>query len=367
MANIIYRGPLERARLALIAEAVGRAYGSAKFWWISPQSLTRDSMAHASDFMRDQPALSDFEFLDGSYRALLSARSRLTEAVQSSAPLIVVGADALDWARGTGARSLVWCVNGIHEERSLAPGTADRMITRLEWAMSRLGRRPDLTVTVSDQMSAHLSVKARIGRSIAVPCAVDRSTFRQVRPIVSRGAEIAYLGSGAPWQALELTAAVWAAAAERRPDLRFLVASRDQRCDALITAVRDRGRLVGVTDPADVASVLQTARVGTLLRRDHLVNRVSFPTKLGEYLGSGLAVLASDLDWSISDYLGDEGAGALVRPSSSIDEHVDSLLRLVDSDPQVQADATARAAERLSRARWVAVLAEALLQVDRTA
>jgi glycosyltransferase involved in cell wall biosynthesis len=255
---------------------------------------------------------------------------------------------------------LIWCVNGVPEERSLSPRLRDRAVIRLEWLLRRLDRRPDLTVTVSEPMSAYVRRHTGFEATYAAPCCVDRSTYQPVRPLMDRGPVVAYLGSGAAWQALERTAAIWAAAAERCDDIEFLVVSRDDRCDRLLAGLEARGRRVSVTEPAEVAAELQAARVGMLVRDDHIVNRLAFPTKLGEYVACGLGVLASDLSWDVSRYVRTSSCGATVPPSASVTTHAAALLELLAVEPDVQAARSAAAAELLDRDRWIDLLADAL-------
>ena len=351
MTPFVYRGSLERSRLAFLLSAAARAFGPVKFWWLAPRALDRAAVEHAQGFLRRRLAVEDWELLDGRYTAFVSARSRLRAVLRSDGPLVVVGADALDFVRGTRSRRLVWCVNGIHEERLMTPARWGRAGVAAEWWLHRLGRRPDLTVTVSGEMSRHYARRAGSGSYCSAPCTVDDEIFKVATPPQERPPVVAYLGSGAPWQGLPQLAAIWRELARVRPDLRFLVISRDERCRALVEGLGDRAVMQGVDRPEDVCALLQQARVGCLVREDHLVNRVAFPTKFAEYLASGCMIFSTDIQWDISQYLEKYRCGATVAPAESPGSAARQLAELVDRAPQAAAACEAAAAA-LSNTRW---------------
>jgi len=369
MHNIIYRGYFETARVAFIVEAATRAYGPAKFWWLSPIPLTATVVGDVTGFVSRREELIDYEFLDGRYSAIHLSRPRISRGIRGSESVSIIGTDTLEWVAGARAARTVWYVNGIPDERAMAPRIKDRGIVWAKWVAHRVGQKPSLTVTVSSRMSQHFVERVGLDPDavFVAPCCVDRSTHRNLRPWGEREAVVCYMGSGAPWQAIELTAKVWSEAACMRPDLRFLVVSRDSRTDELLTGPCVRGDRVSVSSPVAVSSTLQQARVGTLLREDHIVNRVSFPTKLGEYLASGVPVLASGIPWDVVSYVEESRAGCLVSPGSDPEGQARQLLSLVDREPAEVERSVNGAAQLLDKDRWVELLVGRLLRVAERA
>jgi glycosyltransferase involved in cell wall biosynthesis len=100
-----------------------------------------------------------------------------------------------------------------------------------------------------------------------------------------------------------------------------------------------------------VAAYLHECNLAFMLRRDDIVNRVCFPTKFAQYIASGCAVVTTDIDWDIKDYVTDE-IGVLVSPGDTpenIAHKVLTFYRNYKTDPHV----VASHANRLDRKYWV--------------
>ena len=111
---------------------------------------------------------------------------------------------------------------------------------------------------------------------------------------------------------------VWTEIHQQDPSIHFQVISRDERCKMLGHRIApEKIRFVSSSNFSEVAGFLHESEVGFLLRKDTIVNRVCFPTKLGEYLASGSWVVTSDIDWDVKDYFELSPIGLLVDPDAS--------------------------------------------------
>jgi glycosyltransferase involved in cell wall biosynthesis len=264
---------------------------------------------------------------------------------------MAIGYTSLPFARVVRARRLVWCVNGIPEERLLHRDDArQRLTVDAMWRSSRVGRRPDGAVVVSHSMADLLRERLGDVDAFVAPTVVDRSTFR---PRPAGPGVLTYIGSGAPWQDLPLLADVWAAIHRLDPSRRFRVVSRDERAEVLVRALpADAVELVIAHRPAAVAEQLADTQLGFIVRRPHIVNTVSYPTKFGEYVASGVGVVTSDIGWEIADLVRSTGCGPVVDvdgPPERIAERVVAFLADDVAASGALTEACDRAAAQLDR------------------
>ncbi len=312
---IVYRGPLERARVATLILASRQSSLNVTFAWLNTRPLTAEFLGRFVDFMRRFDGMR-WEVLDGKLANAASARARLAQLARPGEPVFAIGASALPYATSLGRRPLLWSINGIPEEAGSHESTLRRRVAiEARWRMMRAMPSPDLVVTVSARMSALVRDRG-IGKAfIDVPLVVDLDTFvdeRRPRPIAH-----AYQGWGAPWQNLDETAAIWRAIASRSPGARFRVISRDPRCQVLVEGIdRSRVDVVAAESPAEVNTLLNDVQCGALFRKPNLINEVAFPTKYGEYHGAGCAVTTSRLTWDLTHIVERFGCGVLIEPGT---------------------------------------------------
>ncbi|WP_169714376.1 glycosyltransferase [Algoriphagus antarcticus] len=220
----------------------------------------------------------------------------------------------------------IWCINGIPEESLLHKNTAmKRRAVSIKWGLVSRFYSPDLVITVSKRMSVYVSSKISQVKTISIPLNVDLDRFQMKRNV--ERIFYTYSGSGAPWQNLEQLSEVWGSLNQLDPSIRFRVISRDSRARVLGSKVpKEAIEFVGTSDLDELAGYLEQAEFGFLIRQDSLVNRVSFPTKLSEYLASGAWVVSSDIDWDVADLIKKHSVGILVPPSWSSDQIATRIL-----------------------------------------
>jgi glycosyltransferase involved in cell wall biosynthesis len=353
--DVVYRGPFQGRRIAFLLDALAQLGGPRRFVWLCP----RDDWREASTFLDDaMAARGDIEAvaLDGRPQGLPAALRTLSDRRRPRPALtLAVGFTSLPFARAVGAERLVWCVNGIPEERILHhDGPRQRAVAAAMWRGARLGRAPDAAVTVSQPMAE--LVRRRIGDmpTFVAPTVVDRSTFRARRP---GPGVLTYIGSGAPWQNLPLLAEIWSALHRLDPALRFRVVSRDDRADVLRRALpADAVEAVRADSPAAVAEQLRDTQLGFIVRRPHVVNTVAYPTKFGEYVASGVGVVTTDIGWDIAGLVRSTGCGVVLDVDEApgcIAERVAGFLADDHSTSDALAAACDAAAAQLDRAAYI--------------
>ena len=183
-------------------------------------------------------------------------------------------------------------------------------------------------------------VRRRLGVSATVeaPTAAGDEYFEgDLRPTDQREFDFCYQGSGAVWQDLPRLNSVWREILALRPDSRFLILSYDPRCRALADHLPAGSvELIEAFDPTDVARHLGRCKVGFVLRRPDLVNQVSFPTKIGESLACGVALVLTDIGWDPADLLVGSSIARIVASDSSPTAIARAAIELVDALPRVR-------------------------------
>ena len=359
-AWVIYRGPLERSRLSFLLETAARKYGAVNFLWVFPGTMTAQRLAAYKNYIATQPVATEY-VINQPLKSYISTRLKIKSMVQSKADvLICIGFSSLWYSSAVKFRKLIWCVNGIPEEKELT-STLPKIVTRLNWMFCKVFAKPDLIVVVSTGMKKLVHAHMKNIPVFSAPTCVDISTFRK-RDREKRK-YFTYLGTGAAWQALDLLSGLWQEIHKLDSSVVFRVISRDPRTKILARNISaDNIQFVSSDEFAEVAQWLNEAEVGFLVRRDTLVNRVSFPTKLAEYLAAGAWVVSTDFEGEVREYINEYTCGILIKDvSKSAAEKILQFRRYADSVKL--AENITQCANSLDRQRWVNLLNERLNQL----
>jgi glycosyltransferase involved in cell wall biosynthesis len=361
-ATVVYRGPLESSRLRFVLEAVAQSYGDPALVCLAPAGHRGPLEGALEDFVPTAPIIG-CRVLDGRAAAIPSTVLALRRLLpRRPGPVVAVGFSAMVYAAAVAKGPLVWCITGIPEEWLMHDDSRRRRLyVEVSWRSARLGRRPDLVVTVSRPMSR--LVERRFGPvpTFAAPTCVDHVTFGARQP--GRRTHLTYLGSGAPWQCLDLLAEVWRALHRQSPELRFRVISRDHRAGLLGRGLPPESvEFVAAANGDAAARLLWEAEGGFMIRRPHLVNEVSYPTKFGEYVAAGVPVIASDVGWDPAELIRRTGCGLVIDWDSRPEAVAESVLVFRErAATGADLDAACRAAaSSLDRSCWVRRLAAEL-------
>jgi len=313
---LLYRGPLERSRLSFIIDSLLLVYSGIDLVWIAPKY--DDTRAkYFEDFTRGYK-IDSIHVLDHTARQFFKTVAALKEIFKTAAvhDLAMVGFSSVYFSFASRAKKKYWFINGIPEEKQMQ---SNRLVyslgIRIQWLISKWLLKPDLIVTVSNRMSKLVKVYFPRTEIFSAPTCVDTTTFFMHDNKPKDKKLFVYLGSGAAWQAIDLLSMLWGCIHAADPSISFRVISRDERCKELGRSVASTNiEFVSANTFEGVAKYLNQAQVGFLVRRPHIVNEVSFPTKLGEYIASGLWVVTSDLDWDVADFVREHQIGHLVAP-----------------------------------------------------
>jgi hypothetical protein len=315
---IVYRGPLERSRLAFIIESLFTVYNNVEFIWINPQ-YESSRISHFNEFIGSYN-FKKISIIGHTFFEYRSTKRKLNSLLDknSNYDLALVGFSAALFANFFNSIKTFWFINGIPEERAMSRNKIlSNFISRIQWIIIRIILRADLVITVSTRMNAYVLKNYRDAKVFAAPNCVSLSIFRAKADVIKKRKLFVYSGTAAPWQALELLADIWKNIHELDKSVYFRVISRDQRCRVLANGISVSNIEFTSSDNFnEVAELLNEADVGFLVRRPHIVNEVSFPTKLGEYLASGLWVVCSNIDWDAADYIRKHEVGCLIDPTN---------------------------------------------------
>lgn len=348
-ATFVYRGQLhvELSRIQFLLAAVCATFGEVDAVLLSPGSgATADEF---EAFARQFPNVRTCSFVPAGRTSQMAARRRVATLVAPDAATIVaVGFSAAAFLPDR--RCLVWCVNGIPEERLLHRRTlAQRLAVWLAWrAAKRL--RAQCTVVVSQPMADLMEHRVG-GRQFVVPNAVDLSVFEpstRDKPVY-----LTYQGGGSPWQGLDRLALVWRELYAIAPHLRFRVITTDPRAHVLAEGLPNEAVEIGSThDPREMAAMLGESRLGFLFRAPDVVNEVSWPMKLGEYLAAGTPVVVTRCGWDAERLIEQHAAGLVVDWDASPADTARRIAEYVELLDGERPAGLATAAAALSASLW---------------
>lgn len=279
----------------------------------------------------------------------------------------VAGLMAMQIKRATGARFLFDIRGFMAEEYAdaglwKAHGTVFRMVKHVE---RRLVSLADVIVVLTAK--AHVLLREWYEREVrgktidVIPCCVDMRVwgngegrrshqFDAGRPN-ARPFIFVYVGKLGGWYLTEAMTEFVAAAKARLGSIRWQVWTQSNP-SILERLVRERGLgshvAIGSALPESVASSVGAGDVGLSFIKECLSKRASSPTKIGEYLASGLPVVASSGVGDVDELLIRSRVGVVVPELTTMGylKAVEEVLALA-SDPGTAARCQAVARECL--------------------
>lgn len=358
---IIYRGPLERSRLALLVPAITAA-GTTTFIWVYPLEISERKQSAFKKLMA-QFKLAEIKIFKDSFPKNYLINSKLKRYSDAAFEVIhFIGFRSFYYSLPFKTQRKIWYVNGIPEEILLhGTGLINRLKCKLQWNSLKSRKAPDVIVPVSEPMGKLLRKRLYDSEIFVVPITVDTDIFIDYN---NNKRYLTYLGTGAPWQALDLLEDLWFHLFKQDNTLVFRVISKDPRTTVLGKRIPvENIEFVASSDFKIIAGYLNEALLGFLIRRNILVNNVSFPTKYGEYIASGAHVVLSNIDWDLNKYSVKHETGVIVNLERSPDAQADAVLTFlrkisVDAPKKVNLKA---AADELSNANWVGKLTNRII------
>jgi len=195
------------------------------------------------------------------------------------------------------------CKKVIHWFQGIAP--EERIMTGDGSLFSRLAavkyslmefillRKPFFFFFVSQAMKEHYTKKYRTnldGASAIMPCyniPLDKRSFMIENKY--NAPNFVYAGGILNWQCVKESLQVYKAFQQYYPNATFTILTKDtSRAYSLINEVGADDVLVKYVPIELLQDELSKYKYGFLLRRDHIVNKVSTPTKMNSYLSAGV-------------------------------------------------------------------------------
>lgn len=208
--------------------------------------------------------------------------------------------------------------------------------TSLQWlenAERRAVSMADACLIVSRPMLSYLLGKhgeACVAPMVEIPVCVEEEFFlplarkaaRKALGIAESTPLLVYCGGAQEYQCLADMRRLLEALSLRLPDVHLLIVSRDEKAfrDAF-QGLSDRISLFSASK-SDVPHLLVAADAALLLRRDHILNRVSCPTKFAEYLACGVPVITTPWAGHAGELVQKYNAGIVI---TDVDSDVDGV------------------------------------------
>jgi glycosyltransferase involved in cell wall biosynthesis len=227
----------------------------------------------------------------------------------------------------------IFDIHGILPEETAMRGGNPDSVKTLENAENKAIIQVDLRIMVSESMNSFYIKKYGLPElnHLIVPCCVHsqeyfmdpekRDQIRQEKDI-SEKFVILYLGTLSVWQWPEAMFSLFGKMHNQFPECYFylLIPQTDQA--RAVDLIKQNGipencfRLEEVTHN-EVGNIIGIADAGILLREKHPVNKVSSPTKFGEYLAGGIPVLLTEEIGDYSDMAENYKIGLSIRPDGN--------------------------------------------------
>ena len=252
-----------------------------------------------------------------------------------------------------------WVQGSVPEESFLRHQSIlkNRFLSAIEYGALSIA---DKNILVSDEMQKHLEKKHNrtYKNSIVVPCVSEFSYDGSSKEKDS----FVYIGGMSAWQRVDLMLQMFNQIMTFKPNAHLYIATLEKEIathyinEHLDKAYHKQVKLLSIADRSQIAHFLSTKEYGFLIREDSVVNHVSSPIKLAEYLSCGVNVIISDAVKSYASTIANEGAGINVNgvddithklqaftPSSvyavnvyqkyfSREQHTNSYIKLLNKD-----------------------------------
>jgi glycosyltransferase involved in cell wall biosynthesis len=256
---------------------------------------------------------------------------------------------------------LYWVQGAVPEESYLRHQSKARyhLLSAIEYLGLRIAHK---NIFVSTEMKRALEKKTKqnLDNSIVVPCI---SEFTYDGSTKERDSFV-YIGGMSAWQRVDIMLEMFNEILKEKPQAKLYIATLEQeRAKTLIEEYLDNNYqdniiLLSINDRKEIPHFLSTKEYGFLIREDIVVNNVSSPIKLAEYLSCGVNVIISEAVTSYASLIEEHGAGLKIsseddiitklknfRPNTqnaielyhkhfSKEQHQESYLKLLSSEEQ---------------------------------
>ncbi len=207
-------------------------------------------------------------------------------------------------------------------------GVLHRLTRRAEsWLLSRADGFVVLTESGRELLFPGSGERTVEGKPLEViPCCIDRSRFepaadrgrvREELKIPPDARVIVYVGALGGWYLTDAMVRLMVLAAQRDPEVFLMILTQSPSAEIeesfRAAGIDSRRLLIRRVAAADVPRYLTAADLGLSLIRTCNSKRFSSPTKLAEYLASGLPVISTGEIGDVDRFLEEKQVGVIVR------------------------------------------------------
>ncbi len=226
---------------------------------------------------------------------------------------------------------LIFDVHGIAPEESEMNGESSARINALKKAEEQIINSSKVIVFVSIEMKKHFQKKYNrsFENSIIIPTCVDTQNFNmgfenrlKMRKElgVNERFVFLYLGALNVWQWPEAMFNLFGQINKMISNSYFYLLVPKAHHQKLVEMFNDRGiseanYTIDQVNQDKVGSIISIADAGLLLRKEHPVNLVAYPTKAGEYLAAGIPIITTKNVGDVSKEIQNNNLGLIISPS----------------------------------------------------
>lgn len=199
----------------------------------------------------------------------------------------------------------------------------------LEYLEKYILNRAAKRIFVSEAMALHYEKKYKIADNnyVTVPCYNayidwDSNSDRYKTP------SFIYVGSSYAWQKLDLTLDIFKAVQDILPSARISIMTKDiNEANSKIEYRSIRNASVNYVNPSELHTIMLSFKYAFLIRDDIDVNHVATPTKMANYISSGLIPIYSDVIDAFKANINLGGFGIPLHPELKISEIAERIVK----------------------------------------
>lgn len=213
----------------------------------------------------------------------------------------------------------------------------------LRWLQNLAMKKADRLSCVSHRLGEWIKETTGETDYVVIPCCVshdncsfnidERQKSRRRLGYLPNNKVICYVGGVSKWQRIRSIIRLFKGISELSPDFRFLFISRQKQ--EVEKMIKDIGLDIRTCycvscEQVEVSSYLRVCDASIIMRDDVLMNNVSSPIKIGEYLRAGLPVLLTKGIGDMSELIPRENAGMIIDENNKSSEQVIQYLSNVN-------------------------------------
>ncbi len=209
-----------------------------------------------------------------------------------NAGILVTGITDVKSARRMGYKTIIlWMQGSLPEESFMRHGSYIR-----KWILDLMEgyavKKSSFIFFVSDEMKSHVEKKHKIvlKNTYIMPC-FNCYLNKQAFGLAAKYKEnsFVYVGGLQKWQCFAETVQIYAEIEKRLRDTKLYVYTKEtETAEKLLEKFGIKNRQVKYVTQEHLSEELQDKKFGFVIRKDTVVNQVSTPTKLSNYISCGI-------------------------------------------------------------------------------